>query len=119
MTRNHMHTKLEPLATRIQPAQRGSRLAVLLAISFLIVRPATSFSQGTAFTYQGRLTDGPTPASGSYDFTFQIFNAATGGASQGALITTNALSLADGLFTVALDFGPGSFSSGAPRWLEI
>ena len=28
--------------------------------------------QGTAFTYQGRLNDGGTPANGSYDFRFRL-----------------------------------------------
>jgi hypothetical protein len=31
---------------------------------------------GTAFTYQGRLTDGGGPASGAYDFQFILYNAA-------------------------------------------
>jgi len=112
-----MNKMLQPLAVKAQPPSFGLALA-MLALSILIVQPSTLFAQGTAFTYQGRLTDGGAAANGSYDFTFQIFNAVSGGASQGGPLTTNGVGLADGLFTVPLDFGSGPFSSGAPRWLE-
>ena len=77
----------------------------------------TIFAQGIAFTYQGRLTDsGATPA-GIYDLRFSIYNApAAGGA--GAVVTNTAVTVSNGLFTVALDFGAGIFT-GADRWLEI
>lgn len=90
-----------------------------MALSIVAVQPLEALAQGTAFTYQGRLTDGAAPATGTYDFTFQVFDAAGGGASQGGPLTTNGVGVAEGLFTVTLDFGPGPFSSGAPRWLEI
>lgn len=83
------------------------------------VQPSEALAQGTAFTYQGRLTDGAAPATGTYDFTFQLFDAAIGGASQGGPLTTNGVSVAEGLFTVTVDFGVAPFSSGGPRWLEI
>src|SRR5258706_9650355 len=78
----------------------------------------STFGQGTAFTYQGRLNEITGPANGIYDFTFQIFDLATGG-SQGGTVTTNGASLTDGLFTVTLDFGVSPFTAGVPRWLEI
>jgi photosystem II stability/assembly factor-like uncharacterized protein len=72
--------------------------------------------QTTAFTYQGRLNDGLNPATGIYDFRFQIYNA-TNGAVAGPL--TNApVAVTNGLFLVTLDFGPGVFD-GNPRTLEI
>src|SRR5207244_2194288 len=80
---------------------------------------ATGYSQGTAFTYQGRLNDSSSQANGSYDFGFQLFDAASGGAGQGGPLRTNGVSVANGLFTVALDFGVNPFSAGASRWLEI
>ena len=39
---------------------------------------------GTAFTYQGRLTDAGNPANGSYDLQLALFDAASGGAQVGA-----------------------------------
>ena len=72
---------------------------------------------GTAFTYQGRLTDGGT-ANGSYDLTFKLFDALNGPSQVGTTVTNSATSLSNGLFTVALDFGEGMFT-GSARWLEI
>jgi len=80
---------------------------------------AAACAQDTAFTYQGRLTDGAAAANGLYDFTFQLFDAPAGGTSQGAAITTNGVTLVNGLFTVAMDFGAAPFNTGGPRWLEI
>lgn len=74
-------------------------------------------AQGTAFTYQGRLDDGGTPATGLYDLSFTVYNAATGGASAGTRNVDN-VGVTNGLFTVTLDFGAGVFA-GAPEWLEI
>src|SRR5437660_324665 len=90
----------------------------LLLLSALVF-PLTAFSQGTAFTYQGRLTENTGAANGDYDFIFQLFDAASGGTSQGGRLTNNGVSLNNGLFTVTLDFGVSPFSGGAARWLEI
>ena len=73
---------------------------------------------GTAFTYQGKLTEGSAPAQGNYDLWFKVYDAASGGTQQGVTVTTNALPVNNGLFTITLDFGPGVLSGGA-RWLEI
>ena len=89
-----------------------------LLLSTLIYQPSTSFAQGTAFTYQGRLNDGGTPASGAYDLTFAVFDAASIGAQVGATLTNAAVAVSNGLFTVTLDFGAGIFT-GPDRWLEI
>lgn len=77
-------------------------------------------TQITAFTYQGRFTDStaPQPTSGAYDFQFALFDAATGGAQQGALQTISGVQVANGTFTVRLDFGTSAFP-GADRFLEI
>ncbi len=74
-------------------------------------------SVGTAFTYQGRLTDGGSLANGSYDFRFQLYDAASVGNQLGDIIQDD-VSVTDGLFTVVLDFGVGAFNGDA-RWLEI
>jgi predicted RNA-binding Zn ribbon-like protein len=94
--------------------------ARLLFISALlcVVGVSEVFGQGTAFTYHGRLNDGASPASGSYDLTFKLFNALTSGVQAGATLTNSAASVNNGLFTVTLDFGSGVFD-GNGRWLEI
>ena len=73
---------------------------------------------GTAFTYQGRLTDGGSPANGSYDFQFKLYDAASGGTQVGSTVTKEDVAVSDGLFTVELDFGTGVFTGDA-RHLEI
>ena len=73
---------------------------------------------GTVFTYQGRLTDGGSPANGEYDFRFELYDAASGGAQVGSMVPKENTAVTDGLFTVELDFGSGIFTGDA-RWLEI
>ncbi len=94
----------------------AKRAAFLLLISILNPQPST-FAQGTAFTYQGRLNDGANPANGVYDLSFTLFNAASGGVELANSFVGD-LGITNGLFTVALDFGAGVFT-GAERWLEI
>ena len=73
-------------------------------------------AQTTAFTYQGQLNSSNAPATGSYDFRFQIYNANN---SVVAVPLTNApVGVTNGLFTVTLDFGAGVFD-GSTRSLEI
>ena len=83
---------------------------------FIVVNPA--LAQGTAFTYQGRLTDNGSPANDNYDLTFTVFDASTNGNIVGAPLTNAPTPASNGLFTVTLDFGAGVFD-GSARWLEI
>ena len=73
---------------------------------------------GSAFTYQGRLTDGGAPATGVYDLEFKLFDASLSGAQIGSAQLKDDVSVAEGLFTVALDFGTAAFA-GSARWLSI
>ena len=46
-----------------------------LALSALLLWiSTTALAQSTTFTYQGRLTDGGTPANGMYNMQFRIFD---------------------------------------------
>lgn len=73
---------------------------------------------GTAFTYNGRLSENGGPANGLYDFRFAICDAATNGSTVSGLLTNAATPVANGLFAVTLDFGAGVFD-GTERWLEL
>lgn len=88
-----------------------------LILCFLFTAVSLTFAQGTAFTYQGRLSAGGGPANGSYDLTFALFDAGTLGNQVGSTLTSTATPVSNGLFTVTLDFG--NQFPGAPRWLEI
>jgi hypothetical protein len=93
-----------------------SKFAVTMMSLTLLPLPHVT-GQLTAFTYQGRLEDGGTPASGSYDFIFEIFDDETGGTSLG-IQTNAAIAVTGGFFAVTVDYGAGMFN-GDDRWLEI
>jgi hypothetical protein len=97
-----------------------ARTSALLALaSVLAPSPAaTQTPVGTTFTYQGRLSDGANPASGSFDFQFALFDAAVGGGQVGATLDVPGLNVTTGLFTASLDFGALAFGASA-RWLEV
>ncbi|MGH2538664.1 MAG: capsid cement protein [Candidatus Promineifilaceae bacterium] len=80
--------------------------------------PEAHTTVGTAFTYQGELTDGGGLANGPYDFEFRLFDVPAGGAQLAAPDVIADLPLVDGRFTAQLDFGAGLYADG-PRWLEI
>ena len=86
----------------------------------ITVIPLQPVAMGTAFTYQGRLSDTAGPADGLYDFRFKLYDNPdlVFAAQQGAAIDVNDLDVIDGYFTVELDFGSDVFD-GSARWLEI
>lgn len=77
---------------------------------------AITANMGTGFTYQGRLLSGGSPANGSFNMTFGLFDVASGGTAL-ATVGPNSVSVANGLFNVVLDFGQNF--DGQARWLEI
>ena len=64
---------------------------------------------GTAFTHQGRLNYRGAPANSGFDFTFELFNIAEGGSPIADVIEMHDFAVADGLFTVQIDFGDDAF----------
>lgn len=91
-------------------------LLVTVVLGVLALTPARA--QTSAFTYQGRLNNNGAPANGVFDFSFRLFDAASGPTQVGDTVTNSLTAVGDGLFTVTLDFGAGAFSGG-DRWLEI
>lgn len=100
-----------PIATAI------GRETLIGQESAAVVQPqqATPFS---AFTFQGRLTDGGKAANGVYDLRFVLYSAETGGTQVGQIITRDDVVVTDGIFTVQLDFGASAFGADR-RWIEI
>jgi hypothetical protein len=98
------------------------RIQILITmLAMLALSPlnfSTALAQGTTgFTYQGQLRDNATNANGTYTMIFKLYDAATNG-NQISSAVTNSPALANGLFTVNLDFGAGAFD-GSARWLDI
>src|SRR5256714_11269656 len=98
------------------------RLMFTFVIALVLLNAGAAVAQTTAFTYQGRLTEGGNPADGSYDLTFKLFDTAPvgSGAQQGATLSLTNVAVSGGVFTAPLDFGAcaGCFN-GAGRFLEI
>jgi hypothetical protein len=80
------------------------------------VSPDSTDNLGTAFFYQGALTDGSNPADGLYDFAFSLHDSLEGD-NQIGLTISRTIPVTDGLFVVELDFGV--VFDGTALWLEI
>src|SRR5882724_4386905 len=98
---------------RLTPAKRAAFLLLLATLTPQL----SAWAQGTAFTYQGHLHDGGSPANGTnYGMTFRLYDAPTNG-NQLASVGVGSVSVTNGLFNVPLDFGANF--PGTDRWLEI
>lgn len=82
--------------------------------------------QGTAFTYQGRLSQAGVPTNGNVDMVFDLFDAAAGGNAVGPSLAFtsangNPVSVIAGVFDVTLDFGALAFNGATTdqRYLRI
>src|SRR6266852_4559475 len=95
-----------------------SILLLVTVLSARLAAPLCADPLGAAFTYQGRLNDGGTLATGNYDLLFTLNDAVTNGNPIGASLTNASVAVSNGLFTLTLDFGSGAFD-GSARWLEI
>ena len=91
---------------------------VLLLFATFNIHGSTLFAQGSAFTYQGRLTLGTNPATGFFDLTFTLNSASSGGTVLAGPVTNLAVPVASGLFTTPVNFGAGVFVGGTD-WLAI
>src|SRR3989442_458715 len=90
------------------PRGRGNKtrhfLGALFMVLCLFAGANAAFAQTTGFTYQGRLTDGGTPANGNYDLQFALFDSLSGGTQVGSTQNINTVLVSNGVFTVSLDF---------------
>lgn len=87
----------------MNPRTYVSLITVIVALECAVSAAPAS----TAFIYQGQLQTAGAPTDGLYDFRFTLYDAASGGNPVGSTVSTNAVSVASGLFTVSLDFGSG------------
>ncbi|HEV7489653.1 MAG TPA: hypothetical protein VGO25_02530 [Rhodanobacteraceae bacterium] len=92
-------------------------LFVLTALFTFGVENLAAQAVGSAFTYQGDLTDDGTPASGSYDFEFALFTAPNGGTAIDTIDSSDVGVLA-GLVNVSIDFTDVPFN-GQALFVEV
>jgi hypothetical protein len=108
-------------STVLRTIKRHSQSALmvrLLSLVIICLGLVTARAQQTAFTYQGKLTDGGSAANGNYDLQFALFDSPTDGTQISTTKTLASVSVSAGIFTVSLDFGANAFN-GATRYLEI
>ncbi len=91
-------------------------MKALILFLFLFLAVAVS-AQTTEFIFQGQLHDSASPANGSYDFEFLLFDSQTNGMQIGATLPRNNINVTTGVFSSKLDFG--AVFPGAKRFLEI
>lgn len=83
-----------------------------------LILAAASPAFGQFQTYQGRLDDAGSPASGIYDFRVEHFAVPSGGTSVGLTNEFVDVPVQNGLFSLIYDAAPGTFD-GSQRWLQI
>jgi hypothetical protein len=98
----------------------------LLSTIVLLGVASAALGQGSTFTYQGRLTDGGTGPTATYAMEFRLFGSSANNDQIGEPLTFDGVGphpapvpVANGVFTVQLDFGGAAAFDGSPRWLQI
>lgn len=93
-------------------------LRAVLGLSLLACSAiASAAPQIPDFVYQGRLEQNGIPADGTFDLSFTLFDAASGGNQVGSTINQANYPVTDGLFSVSLAF-PGAFV-GEQLYLQV
>lgn len=92
------------------------RMTIPVFILLLFTAPMPVFAQ-TAFPFTGKLVISGVSVTGSYDFQFKLYTAASGGTQVGATLTRLGVAVSNGNYTVTLDFGADSFGS-APLYVQ-
>lgn len=91
---------------------------ITLVLSFIFTTVSAN-AQTSSFVYQGKLQDGGTPANGTYQFQFKLYDVESGGSQIGLTLSDVAATVTNGIFSVQLNFGSGAFNSQNFRYLEI
>ena len=107
------HDYVAPL--RSIPPIRRTFAAIWIVLSFLFALAAFGVQQGTSWTYQGQLRRSGSAYTGTCNFQFSLWDAASAGTQQGIAQAINSVNVVNGLFTVVLDFGDQF--AGDARWL--
>ncbi|NNE44428.1 MAG: hypothetical protein HKN12_09475, partial [Gemmatimonadetes bacterium] len=94
-----------------------SRYVAVAVLALAIAGPAPAAPVGTAFTYQGELSDNGAPLTDSADLQFTLYDAVFGGVLTGATVQIDSVAVAAGRFTVQCDFG--DVFDGTALWMEI
>jgi len=94
-----------------------TKIFLIVAVSLLIVNQVRAQGIGSAFTYQGKLSESGSPVVGEFDFEFKLFIGDTSAVQISSTIKKENVPVTAGAFTVPLDFG--DVFDESQRWLEI
>src|SRR5262245_38997342 len=97
---------------------RHARLIGTGIVTLALLATLHPASAQTAFTYKGSLVVGGVAVTGTYDFQFTLYTAASGGSVVGTTLTRPSVSVSSGVYTVSLDFGANSFAS-PPLFMQV
>lgn len=91
----------------------------LAAVVGIIAAAAGAFAEpvGTAFTYQGVLTDAGAPLDGPQDLRFTLYDAVTAGTILAGPVEALDVAAEDGRFSTEVDLG--DVFDGSATWLEV
>lgn len=94
------------------------RSSVLVFIAlFAFAGQLAAQTVGSAVTYQGELTDNGTPASGSYDFEFALYDTPSGGTAIDTIDASD-IAVVAGLVNASIDFTDVPFN-GQALYVEV
>jgi hypothetical protein len=93
------------------------RMFLCLICALALIGQANATPVGSAFTYQGQLTENGTPASGNFDIQFALYTSAQGGVAADTVNVTG-LVVSDGLINASPDFTNAPYD-GQALWVEI
>ncbi len=96
----------------------SAALSCLWVATLLVPVSLCAQTLGTAFTYQGQLTESGQPANGLYDLQACLFDSLVSPVAIGCAADANDVPVQAGVFTVALDFSAAPFV-GQQRFLEL
>ncbi len=94
------------------------RVLVVLCLALLTLVRVEAGLFGSEFSYQGELSQSGTPAEGTFDFFFELYDTDVNGTAIGTAVLLDDVQVANGLFSVELDFGFEPFA-GDQLWLAI
>lgn len=96
---------------------RAMSLCVLMA-GVMGVAGGAWGQAGTAFTYQGELSEAGVRAEGRFDLRFRLFSDAAATTPVGPTLCADNVGVVGGRFAASLDFGSGTFD-GQTRYLRV
>lgn len=99
---------------------RHRRTPLLAALLAAVLSSATAHAAiiGSAFTYQGSLSEGGVAPTAPYDLRFTLWDALSAGTQIAGTVTLDDVQVVSGVFSVELDFGNSAFLGDA-RWLQV